>query len=200
MADFAASAPEKGCARLVEWREIPGMENYEVSAHGDVRIKGGRRLKGFITPDGYVAFSLKRRKRPGAIHAHRLVAMAFIGPPPFEGAQVAHNDGSRLHNHFRNLRWASALENQRDRQEHGTASKGEANGRAVLSDDDVMTIRRTYQSIKAGLLKMKVSALADRYGIHHATLIDVATGKSWKHLPMPSLEEATADAGSAGHA
>ncbi len=175
----------------MEWRSCIGFQDYQVSECGDVRRavgsrtrRAGWRLRGFIDADGYLRYALfdsEREKHP--VMAHRLVAEAFIGPAPSEHHEVAHNNGSRVWNHFSNLRWATRTENTCDMVIHGTAQIGSKNGHAKLLDADVIEIRRIYREIKERRRTGKISDLARAYGVHHATLTKIATGKTWCHLP-----------------
>lgn len=171
----------------MEWRRHPRLRHYEISEYGDVR-RGSKRLRGYIDADGYVRYShlLDVDGAERVFSAHRLVAETFIGDAPSSIHEVAHNNGSRLANHYTNLRWATRKENDDDTRVHGTTRSGVKNGRAKLSESDVTEIRLSYRKIKARELPFKVSDLAAVYGIHHATLINIATGKSWSHLPMPA--------------
>lgn len=45
------------------------------------------------------------RREPTRVH--RLSAYAFYGPPPEEGLEVNHKDGSRDNNHWENLEWTT---------------------------------------------------------------------------------------------
>ena len=170
----------------INWRACPRFPAFEVSDRGDLRFaEGKRRLKGYITADGYVAYRL--RDQSGLRHeisAHALVLEAFIGPRPSPLHQGAHCDGSRLNNHPSNLRWAVPASNQRDRKMHGTDPAGMRNGRAKITDDDVIFIREEYRRIKAERGKRSPAELEARFGLHRATIIDIALGRSWKHLPM----------------
>jgi HNH endonuclease len=47
----------------------------------------------------------------GEHKVHRLVAEAFLGPPPFDGAVVMHIDENAANNRPSNLRWGSQKEN-----------------------------------------------------------------------------------------
>lgn len=175
----------------MEWRSMPGHPTYEVSECGDVRRAvrsrtraADWRLRGFINEDGYVTYALKEGGTRTVVCAHRVVALAFIGPQPSEGHEIAHNNGSRLFNHYSNLRWATRKQNAADMQHHETAQKGEKNGRAKLSTDDVRNIRAEYRQIKNRLSTKKVGDLAAEYGVHHGTLLDIAKGRSWRHIPL----------------
>jgi hypothetical protein len=101
-----------------EWRDIPGIEGYEVSSLGRVRTKP-KILKPYLNPsNGYLTIRLGRRQFNGPIH--RLVCLAFHGPPPQERMDVAHGDGRKLNNRAENLRWATRAENFKDAVAHGT--------------------------------------------------------------------------------
>lgn len=176
----------------MEWRVCARQPQYEVSEFGDVRrcVAGhnrpiGYRLKGSINSDGYLAYNFK--DADGASHlitAYRLVAEAFISPPPTPMHEVAHNTGSRVDCYYRNLRWATRKENDDDRIVHGTTSRGTNNGHAKITEADVHDIRREYRRVKADRVKGGLVALEERYGLHRATVIGIATGKSWKHVPF----------------
>ena len=180
----------------MEWRQCVGYPAYEVSECGDVRRiqnsktrKSGARLRGFIDIDGYRRYSLLNasgEKCPGII-CHRLVAEAFIGPAPSPDHEVAHNNGSRVSCYFRDLRWATRVENDADRQVHDTAPKGERNPRAKITEADVRFIRSEYRAIKHGGEGRSVTELEIKFGLHRATIIDIARGRSWSHIPMEKV-------------
>ena len=100
------------------WKQVPGFTDYEVSEHGDLR-HGSRLLKPERTHgNGRKRFSLSRNGRIFRFKAAQLVAMAFIGPKPFLGAEACHNDGFEHNNHFSNLRWDTHLGNMADKERH----------------------------------------------------------------------------------
>ncbi|WP_081714533.1 HNH endonuclease [Asticcacaulis sp. AC466] len=177
----------------LEWRVCPNFPRFEVSECGDVRRGSTHcRIIGKIDADGYVRYSLRdkagRRRSPGA---HQLVMAAFGQPQPTEEHQIAHQDGSRLHNHFSNLIWATSQENHSHREVHGTAAQGERNGRAKITEADVHDIRIAYRAIKLGKSNRRIPDLARAYGLHHASLLRIAQGKNWKHVPMPHADVLT---------
>lgn len=172
--------------RRMEWRVAFGFPTYEVSECGDLRrIKTGTRIKGHINSDGYPEYCLRRIcGRKIHITAHRLVIEAFVGRAPERGMEVAHQDGSRLNAHWRNLRWASRQSNSDDRVIHGTTSRGEQNPRAKVTAQDVQDIRREYRAIKRPGSNRRVAELDEKYGLTRSAVIRIATGKSWSHVPM----------------
>ena len=52
--------------------------------------------------------------RPRKYFVHRLVAAAFVGPAPFDGAMVLHHNDDPTHNHPSNLYWGDRTQNGRD--------------------------------------------------------------------------------------
>lgn len=183
-------------ATVMEWRKCPRFPEWEVSECGDMRRASagnlrpvGFRMKGFIDCDGYLRYSFKSGNGKARVSAHVLVAEAFIGPRPSAAHGVAHNNGSRLMNHFSNLRWATNHANLADREVHGTAPVGERNPKAKITEADVHIIRRDYRRAKNTKDMTLVYQLEQKYGLHRATIINIAMGKSWSHVPM-NLEDA----------
>lgn len=170
----------------MEWRVIPGLRAYEVSDSGDVRrIATGTRMRGFIDADGYVRYQLRDDSGIKVVRcAHAFVAAAFISRRPSKQHQVAHNNGSRLNNYYKNLRWVLPVENVRDRTVHGTAPVGVGNPRATITDQDVLDIRRAYREIKRPKSGRCVAELDEKYGLCRSHIIRIARGQAWAHLPM----------------
>lgn len=111
------------------WRSLPDYEGlYEVSDLGRVKSlsrldRKGRRVRGRLLsitthPSGHKQVKLSRDGvyRQGKLH--RLVLIAFVGPPP-PACEVLHGDGDPANNRLSNLRWGSRSENLRDRVRHG---------------------------------------------------------------------------------
>lgn len=157
------------------WRPVAGKP-YEVSSWGRVRRAGGRILQPSITR-GYYHVSLSVGGAVETVRVHKLVAVAFIGPPPFEGAEAAHNDGNRLNCRVGNLRWASKIENQADRVRHGTDIRGEDVYGAKLTEADIPVIRRRIARCE------RYQDIADDYGVDKSTIGYIAVNKIWRHVP-----------------
>ena len=69
-------------------------------------------MKHKISKTGYCNIELHKDGKPIMKYVHRLVAEAFV-PNPDCKPQVNHKDGDKLNNHFSNLEWVTASENQR---------------------------------------------------------------------------------------
>lgn len=195
IAELAAKYSAEFIVEPMEWRLVPGWPRYEVSECGDLRsarpdAKGRRRrFRGYVDIDGYLRYALRRGDGSATgVPAHRLVAEAFIGPAPSPRHEVAHCNGSRVACHYKLLRWALRRENHADIQAHETSLKGERNGRAKITEADVRAIRREYRRIKAPGSGRSVAELDDRFGLCRATIIDIAKGNSWRHVPFEEEE------------
>ena len=81
-----------------------------VSSAGRVHSASGFISFGGLQPSGYRVAHIGRQK----FYVHRLVACAFLGPPPTEEHwQVNHIDGCRSNNHLSNLQYATPSQNSR---------------------------------------------------------------------------------------
>ena len=84
--------------------------SWQVSSHGRVKASTGVVSHGCLQACGY------RRVNINGQHyfVHRLVAVAFLGPPPDEDRwQVNHLDRDRANNRVSNLQYVTNGENQR---------------------------------------------------------------------------------------
>lgn len=120
------------------WRPVPGYEGrYEVSDQGRVRslwaIGGNYKrrrqtpllLKSPVNAHGYKTVNLRGAvSRPYEVH--RLVCLAFYGPPPSRRHTAAHRDGVKGNCWLYNLRWATWEEQASDRSRHGTDARPRA--------------------------------------------------------------------------
>ncbi|UUJ74521.1 HNH endonuclease [Microcystis phage Mae-Yong1326-1] len=168
-----------------EWRAVPGYEGrYEVSTEGRVRslprVAGhssaprrlpGRNLRPHITLTRYRVVALSGPAGPRAIAVHRLVALAFLGPPPpGPRAVVRHLNGDHGDNRLVNLAWGTDADNAADRKTHGRARRGADHPQAKLNDDQVRTIRASQDS---------GPVLAKRFGVSKATVSAIRRGVRW---------------------
>ena len=82
--------------------------SWQVSSHGRICNPFGVISFGSVLPSGY--FKVKMCEEH--FFVHRVAALAFIGPPPSEGAwQVHHKDGNPGNNHISNLVYVTHSQN-----------------------------------------------------------------------------------------
>ncbi len=108
--------------------------------------------------------------------AHRVMfALCFYPPGDLEVRHICHNPGCINPAH---LRAGTHRDNMIDRMLAGRGGnlKGEANGRAKLTETDVRFIRRR-SSAGASLLD-----LSRDFGITKTAVSYVVRGKNWKHI------------------
>lgn len=156
------------------WKPIEDFLAYQVSSWGRVR-RGSTVLRAAKTAR-YLVVSLSDGKRKATGRVHVLVARAFLGPAPFSSALVAHNDGSTDNNRVSNLRWASALENQADRERHDTRTRGSEVFGAKLTENQIPFIRRR---IAAG---ERYPSIARDFGVSISTVSLIKRGRIWQHV------------------
>lgn len=175
---------------MTEWRAIKGFEtSYEVSDNGDVRrVDRGTPspLRGHIINTGYRLFDLYDGKGCRTrVLAHRLVCAAWHGEQPEGRPEVDHLDGNRMNNDWRNLRWASKLENEENKRLRGCHLFGERHGAAKLTEAQALAI------INDDRPQRRVAAA---FNISQATVSQIKCGYSWPHLARGIDDETKAPA------
>lgn len=168
---------------LENWIDVKGYEGlYQVSNLGRVKslpkifrykMSPERILKQSIQPGKeYLRVNLSKNGKAKVVKVHILVLIAFVSDR-LDGMYGCHNDGNPQNNVSENLRWGTAVSNQKDRVIHGTSAIGEGNGRAILSKQDVLEIRNSPLSEKELSLK---------FGISQKYVFRVRSKKTWKHI------------------
>jgi len=168
---------------MEEWRVIPDYPNYAASSLGRVRREvGGRGTRaGYVLRPkrheyGYHLYALSHVNHIKYETGHRLVALAFLGQPPFAGWQVAHEDGNPAHNEPSNLRWDLAKGNADDMLRHGTRRFGERHQNSKLTEEAVREIRRQR------LVGVTYRELSARFGVSQSNICAAASGRQWGHV------------------
>jgi hypothetical protein len=170
-------------------RAVPDWPYHRIGSDGSVwrqTARGWFRLKqqrgdkmGYM----YVHLSSEGKKKRALVH--RLVLLAFVGPPA-DGMVCRHLDGNPRNNIPSNLKWDTVSENLRDRKRHGYTNHGEINSQAKLTVSDVAEIRRLRG------MGEKLVVLADRFGVSFQTISNIARRKTWTH-PDDTRSELAAD-------
>lgn len=104
---------------IEEWRPVVGYEGrYAVSSLGRVKnVKRGHILSPGKERDGHLHVELYAGAGGKIFKVHRLVAMAFIGPPT--GPVTRHLNGVPDDNRVENLAWGTVSENGLDDVRNG---------------------------------------------------------------------------------
>lgn len=167
-----------------DYRKIPGYP-YKINCNGDMlRILADGTTKprrATVGNTGYRMVSFCKNGKKSYFNVHRLIAIVFIGPPPFPGAIVRHKDGDRTHDHPDNLQWGTYQDNADDRRKHGNTKAGETHYRALFTQQQVNDIRTRFQEHittrqKFGFSRAKrgfLQGLADEFGVKLATMVRV---------------------------
>lgn len=175
---------------IESWLPVPGYEElYEISSIGRLRRKSASKMApaGYVMKcrldiHGYPKYGLSKNRIYWTVKAHRLVAIAFLGPPPFPGAQVAHFDGNKQNNSVSNLRWATPSENAADNKRLGVARGAHRGAKHHLARLSVETVIRLRCYVEFG---SSIVDAAKAFGLHKITAYDAIVGKTWSHIPFP---------------
>ena len=104
------------------WRDVPSLPGILVSSEGRMMHAPHRKSmpRGGTRPyGGQPTFGVWNKQdarfivlvRGASYKIHRLIAEAFLGPSPFDGAVVMHIDENSANNRPSNLRWGTQKEN-----------------------------------------------------------------------------------------
>ena len=155
-----------------EWRPMLGHENlYHVSNVGRVRRNKTQRILCVgLDRGGYYRYALFVEGRTVHRYAHRLVAGAFIGPPP-DGYTVNHKDGDVSNNCIANLEYLTTDENLR----HAREVLKVRPGFFKLTAPQVRQIRAMCAS-------QTQAEVARRFQLSPNMVSDIALRRKWKYL------------------
>lgn len=166
----------------IEYRDIPGFDGYKIGCDGTVwtsRPKNGysktelwRQVKPVLRSTGYLLVTLGRGGKRFQLAIHRLLLEIFVGPCP-DGMQACHYDDDKANNQLSNLRWGTSRDNHHDAIRNGRKPRGEKHHNSKLTSEQVAIVKTTSRSARS---------LAKEFGVRHAAILDVRTGKTWRHV------------------
>lgn len=158
------------------WATCAASPSYEVSDSGRVRNRSGQVLHACFTAKGYLRVSLRENGRSKSHYVHRLVAAAFIPGRSDARDAVNHIDFDRTNNSAGNLEWCTPKENARHSQSAGRHLFGEDHGSAVLTNQDVRSIKLMLGN---GISQRRI---AKRFGVSQNKICSIKLGKTWSHI------------------
>lgn len=169
----------------VEWRPVPGFDNYEANTYGFIRNRHTRRrIRGYDTGDAvHVHLYRGKGKTNLTCNLGSVILMAWVGPRPGPGYDCSHLNGDHRNNRLSNLAWETRRRNMERRSEHGRTAWGEKHGNARLTEDDVTEIRAR---LAAGATNVQ---LGREYDVSAGTISHIRTGRSWRpgsRVTMPA--------------
>lgn len=173
------------------WKAISGHPGYEVSNFGRARsywIRGHSKMRQEphilkpAFPRGYPAIGMNggrgghRRGKLYDLHVLAIMAFSPLTPAQREGLVCRHVDGRKRNTHISNLKWATEVENARDKRLHGTNNHGERHGLSRLSDSRAVLVRERLAAGETG------ADLAREHGVSQATISHLKNGRTYRHL------------------
>lgn len=201
----------EGCERVVECRGLCGAHYKRLRVHGsptggrptmsgDLRkfyeqvvlpYAGDDCLTWPYTCDPNGRASMYHEGKTTAVH--RLACIAVHGEPPSPAHEAAHSCGN---GHLgcvnpRHLRWATKVENEADKREHGTIMRGEKVPSAKLTEAQVREIIQLYGTKPA-------HEIGSMFGVSESTVRSIGLREKWAWVELENsepAEEAEAEAG-----
>lgn len=175
-----------------EWRDVLGAEgHYKVSSYGRVRsvsriipngpgwtsLRPGKILKQNPDRCRYMVVNICISANQSKRTVHSLVLDAYMGPTG-SSLEACHNNGDPADNSVWNLRWDTHRSNISDRGKHGRDPIGSKNGRAVLTESDVIKIRDKIVDPNRPSLRV----IADEFRVKPCVVHDISSGRNWSWL------------------
>lgn len=161
----------------VEFRAIPEYPGYLAGSDGSIwTTHYRRRLKQCVFPSKkrYLRVCMRVDGKTKTPSVHGLVLAAFSGPRP-ENHECRHLNGDWSDNRPENLAWGTRQENSDDKERHGTYPRGERNGMANLSEEQVIQIRERRSNGE------KAASLAREFGTSRQYIQSIIHRRRWRH-------------------
>jgi hypothetical protein len=132
--------------------------------------------KAGLTTYGYGKFKIKLNGKWRSMNAHRVAWLLTCGPIK-PGLEVCHTCDNRKCCNPKHLFLGTKQDNHKDMVRKHRNARGERNGKAKLTKDQVKTIR-----IRCAIYREAWESLANEYGVTKRAIRNIIRGKSWKHI------------------
>lgn len=164
----------------VEWKQIPGYENYQISNKGTLRKEKKNGEYRYLNPgccydkNPYYMFTVCRNAALRKLYLHRVLADLFLpNDNPQENPDVCFKDGNVHNVQLSNLYWSNQKARMGRRKAEGGYEGYTSNHK--LSVENVREIRK----LKPFTTYKK---LAEQYGVHPWTIFACVKGYTWKNV------------------
>lgn len=131
------------------------------------------KMKPYLDKDGYARISLSMRDGTKKKKLISRLVYEIYGSKEIGDLVVRHMDGNKDNNHISNLEVGTVLDNNRDKQRHGTQCRGSSHGTSKLKEDEIPEIRDRSNNIKS---------LMAKYNISKALVDKIRAKEIWKHV------------------
>ena len=184
-------------------RVVPGRQ---VSSFGRISSRRGTISTGSRAKSGYMHTKLSCNSMQSNAKVHRLVAYAFLGPPPSPmHTQVNHKDLDPSNNRVENLEYVTPSENVRHFHFSSSYQQGKPGGRIPVlarpfdSDEEWTSYPSMFEAAKilgtnTGCISRCVRGLTKRAGTHEfrraeSEQPDHLPGEEWRKVDLNALLE-----------
>jgi len=158
----------------MEYNDVVPLYAEKFRRHVDSPDSNGcRRWTGFCDDDGYGHFQFRHEGRKYKIRAHRAAVMVS-GAHVMPEAVLRHSCDNPWCAEASHVLQGGHADNVADRDRRGHTAIGADNGRARMTDDDVMSIR----GAAAAFIKQQAVGL----GVDEAAVRAALAQKTWRHV------------------
>jgi len=159
-------------ALVMEYNEVVPLYGAQFRQHVGTRDRVGcRPWLGYRDDDGYGHFQFRHDGRKYKVRAHR-AALMLAGVHVLPQDVLRHSCDNPWCVEPSHILVGAHADNVADRVARGRSARGERNGRARLSDDAVLAVRKDAACF--------VRQMADRHGVDAAAIRSVLSHKTWR--------------------
>lgn len=169
------------------WKNIPNYEGfYQASSLGNIRsldrfvnCRGSKKKlvksRLYKPQNGlkYLQITLNKENKAKTHPIHRLITLTFIGERPHANAVIRHLNGNPKDNSLKNLCYGTYVENEADKNIHGTTAWGEKVGTSKLKLNEIFEIKK----IKA--TGVTSQSIAIKFNVSKSTICRIINGITW---------------------